>query len=528
MTQQTNTSLWNRLQNKGLLDRTIAEPVSGNLWYISLMQGFAGWFAALFMLGFVGTAFTWLFRYDNEILLITAGIAASVGAYLLQRANPQSVFIGQLVLATSLCGQLMVAWALFDLFDFKEIYAYLFLGSYQAVLALIMPNYLHRVLSTWFGVLAFSWYLHRMGIFGMGTAVVTGLFTLLCLRSERWASKSYTLEPITLGLALSLIQISSHSFFGSEIMSFHRQASPSILHVYAPYIGITVVGMSYLFLIIKITQQYHFEGAQQRKWVYLLLATVFGVASLPIQGLTASLLVLITGIFLQRITLAALGFISIVSFFSWYYYNLSETLLTKSIYLAIFGFVLLGILLLVKKLAKVEADASGKRTTNIRFGFIAIISTLLCICAVNWDIYKKERLLSEGQEVVLKLAPVDPRSLMQGDYMRLRFAIVTDVYNHQREIPDDGFIIVALEKNNLGTFIRVSDENNSDSNEVALRYRVRDNQMRFATNAFFFEEGSAKRYDNAQYGVFKVGTDGELLLHSLLNREMQTLGLNTP
>ncbi|MFX7329222.1 GDYXXLXY domain-containing protein, partial [Acinetobacter baumannii] len=34
---------------------------------------------------------------------------------------------------------------------------------------------------------------------------------------------------------------------------------------------------------------------------------------------------------------------------------------------------------------------------------------------------QKEMLLKEGQLVLLPLAPVDPRSLMQGDYMALRY-----------------------------------------------------------------------------------------------------------
>ena len=48
---------------------------------------------------------------------------------------------------------------------------------------------------------------------------------------------------------------------------------------------------------------------------------------------------------------------------------------------------------------------------------------ILILCIINVLVYQKEQHLSNGEVVLLELAPVDPRSLMQGDYMRLRFAL---------------------------------------------------------------------------------------------------------
>ena len=47
--------------------------------------------------------------------------------------------------------------------------------------------------------------------------------------------------------------------------------------------------------------------------------------------------------------------------------------------------------------------------------------------------------------------------------------------------------------------------------------------MKFATNAFFFQEGTAKRYEAARYGEFRVASDGELLLTGLRGKELQPL-----
>src|SRR5690606_24984268 len=57
---------------------------------------------------------------------------------------------------------------------------------------------------------------------------------------------------------------------------------------------------------------------------------------------------------------------------------------------------------------------------------------VLVLLVVNGGIYQRERILADGQPVMLALAPVDPRSLMQGDYMALRFAAA----NQARQILD--------------------------------------------------------------------------------------------
>ena len=58
---------------------------------------------------------------------------------------------------------------------------------------------------------------------------------------------------------------------------------------------------------------------------------------------------------------------------------------------------------------------------------VVIVATLVVLAAVNGSILAKERIRSTGERIFLALAPVDPRSLMQGDYMALRFAIAEQI-----------------------------------------------------------------------------------------------------
>ena len=157
-----------------------------------------------------------------------------------------------------------------------------------------------------------------------------------------------------------------------------------------------------------------------------------------------------------------------------------------------------------------------------------VIGMLLVILAVmNFSIVSKEQHLKQGDTVYLKLAPVDPRSLMQGDYMALRFDATNQLYsalqsssNKTLKNTHDGQIVVSLDDNKVGTFQRIFQGKPLQENELRLNYRVRDDNIKFATNAFFFEEGTAELYEKARYGEFKVSEKGELLLNAMFTEQL--------
>jgi uncharacterized membrane-anchored protein len=156
---------------------------------------------------------------------------------------------------------------------------------------------------------------------------------------------------------------------------------------------------------------------------------------------------------------------------------------------------------------------------------IAIIACVLALGIVDYAIARKERLLAEGAVVFLELAPVDPRSLMQGDYMALRFRIAEQVYPRFGNVymPADGRLVVALDERRVAAYRRLRTAEPLQAGELALRYRVRNGEMKFATNAFFFQEGTEQRYTGARYGEFRVAPDGELLLTGLRDRDLRPL-----
>ena len=174
---------------------------------------------------------------------------------------------------------------------------------------------------------------------------------------------------------------------------------------------------------------------------------------------------------------------------------------------------------------------------------LLIVSGLLLILGViNFSIYSKERIKHEGEVIYLKLLPQDPRSLMQGDYMSLRFQLAQEIDQtilHPLLITEEASFLQTgkktppLREGQRGTVFIVLDEkriahlanNHSGSaNMLKLRYRVRKNAIWLGTNAFFFTEGQAKQFEKAQYGEFRLDRrSGEAILTGLRGAQLEAL-----
>lgn len=144
---------------------------------------------------------------------------------------------------------------------------------------------------------------------------------------------------------------------------------------------------------------------------------------------------------------------------------------------------------------------------------------------INYTIHSRETLRQEGHIVLLELAPVDPRSLMQGDYVALRFQVAEALGRDADDTEQpDGLLVLQLDEQQLGRFLRLDDGLPLARDEVRLRYRVRAGQVKLASNAFFFQEGQGRHYEQARYGEFRVAGDGDALLTGLRSADFSPLG----
>jgi uncharacterized membrane-anchored protein len=156
---------------------------------------------------------------------------------------------------------------------------------------------------------------------------------------------------------------------------------------------------------------------------------------------------------------------------------------------------------------------------------LIVFGLLLALAVANWAIHSREALLRDGEVLLLELAPVDPRSLMQGDYMALDFRLANAVRLAAPEgRPEDGYAILRRDTHSVGRLERVQASPwPRGEDELALRYRVRGWQVRIVTNAWFFEEGQGARFEAATYGELRVADDGTALLAGLRNGDYEPI-----
>jgi uncharacterized membrane-anchored protein len=154
---------------------------------------------------------------------------------------------------------------------------------------------------------------------------------------------------------------------------------------------------------------------------------------------------------------------------------------------------------------------------------IFFCATILALVAVPFLIISKESTLAEGRTMLLRLAPRDPRSLMQGDYMVLRYAMANAVRSDQLE--NKGCLVISLSTNNVATFKRVHKGEELQDGEYLLSYRKRG-ELRLGAESFMFQEGDAELYARAWYGELKVDKEGSSVLVGLRGEDLQPLRRN--
>ncbi len=165
---------------------------------------------------------------------------------------------------------------------------------------------------------------------------------------------------------------------------------------------------------------------------------------------------------------------------------------------------------------------------NVR-NLMLVVGLVASLVVVNLGIARREAVLRDGDTVLLELAPVDPRSLMQGDYMALDFALARELMERLDPTTRDrgygnGYAILAPAADAAARLERVqADAEPIADGEIALRFRLRGGVIRIVTNAWFFPEGQGQRFEPARYGELRVGDDGEGLLVAMRDADLKPL-----
>jgi len=149
---------------------------------------------------------------------------------------------------------------------------------------------------------------------------------------------------------------------------------------------------------------------------------------------------------------------------------------------------------------------------------IILLNLVVLLFLFNKSVVHKEETLANGKLVLLKLAPVDPRSLMQGDFMRLSYDIARNVKTDS--LSKRGYCVVKLNEKSVAEKLRFQDKlNPKNDGEYCIRYNASKWNVDIGTDSFFFQEGEGEKYEKAKYGGVMVDNNGKSILVGLYDEQ---------
>lgn len=155
--------------------------------------------------------------------------------------------------------------------------------------------------------------------------------------------------------------------------------------------------------------------------------------------------------------------------------------------------------------------------------FLIIAGLLISLWFVNGQIRTMNAISTTGADLMFKLRPVDPRAFMQGDFMALAYDRGS-FPELDKEASSTGIAIVKVDDHGVGTFLRLDGGEALGENEIRINYaRDYNGSVTYGGERYFFQEGTAKVYEEADYGVFKVAENGRALLTGLADENRKIL-----
>jgi uncharacterized membrane-anchored protein len=232
----------------------------------------------------------------------------------------------------------------------------------------------------------------------------------------------------------------------------------------------------------------------------------------------------------NRIRLALLAGLCMLWIVGAWYYAATLPLTHKGLIAIGLGMVLGGLALITRMQAQgtdrkaypLKGDVEQLRLAPalILFGSLATAGL------ASWTILGNERVLRDGRMVLLRLAPVDPRSLMQGDYMTLAFDLPERRAEPSARQPG-GPQPVAIGTVGADQVLQVTEialkRRALAPDQIAIALGVKGGTYVVGSDAWFFKEGDAARFTGARYGIFRVTPDGTALLAGLADEKRQPI-----
>lgn len=365
------------------------------------------------------------------------------------------------------------------------------------------------------------------------------LGSLICFY---WTGRTrFDLRPIAWGFLLFYV----YFVFSQSLFSYHAEADelPQI-NTFSDFFHLATFDLftrpwdihSFLSLVASLYAIVAFlllHKTQQRPINWLI---AIGILFLSISFISVPLLIFCIALLLFAYTkqsrpLFVFSLVIAMTSLAEYYYSLKLPLLYKSYLLLSVGVVFsLIVVRLYRQYPEQQEHIQGHSSYTKRVPVTALVTLVLTLGIAQFTIHQNEDVLENGESIVLKLAPKDPRSLMQGDYMELHYELlnqVLDALSNEEMTNSKAYALLTLDENHIATLCRIEFEKPQyfDGCAQGIYLSVTLNSygdLSLPTHQFFFPEGKGEHYNQAEYGEYRF-KEGKALLLRLLNTELEAL-----
>ena len=326
--------LADRLQAAGIPVGSVQPVEPESPWFVKTLLALSGWLASLFILGFLGLALESVVREAGAAWVV--GLICVACAYGLFRLAGND-FVEHLGLAVSLAGQLLIAWALSQTWDFDlNSLFWAALCVLQLALAIAMPNFIHRVVTMGFACLAFGVATYMSSVLASPAGVPLLVLVVLWLnefRVPRWAR---VVQALGYGLALGVVVITLFQSLG-----WADDIWPGRIPRLTSWVDNGIALLALVLLLVAIFQRVDWQVDTQVITLAFFASMGVGLLSLEVIGLVPAVVLLVLGFVVSNRLLMGLGIAASLLAVSSYYYWLDVTLLIKAVTLFSLGIVLL-------------------------------------------------------------------------------------------------------------------------------------------------------------------------------------------
>lgn len=337
MTNQ-DLELWHKLQQEKLVSGEMPPTqIVNNPWYLRVLQGLTGWFAAWFLLGSVFAVFHELLR--QESIAFVFGVLFIVGAYFFYKLK-DSDFIGQFALVMSLTGQSLCVFAWHELLEDSSS-AWWLMFMMGASLAWLMPSFIHRFLSASLAVWSLVVVCISWPIVWLMPAIVVGAVTFIWLTESKWLIHSERVRPIAYALTFAALNMHSMTLLSPhELASINNHYQVASGRFFIPLNEVLLAAV-FVLMVAMLLQRYQVAFNSKQGMVALVAAVCLAAISQEAMGLAVAWSFILLGFANSNKVLLAIGTSTFWLYLARYYYILDMTLLNKSYLLIATGLFLL-------------------------------------------------------------------------------------------------------------------------------------------------------------------------------------------